>query len=60
MPTWRKKPFYITTTLPYVNDRPHIGHALEGAILNCDWHDIGEARKREFKIFAKGLRGEMK
>ena len=23
------KPFYITTTLPYVNDRPHIGHALE-------------------------------
>jgi len=29
MPKWRKKPFYITTTLPYVNDRPHIGHALE-------------------------------
>ena len=25
----QKKPFYITTTLPYVNDRPHIGHALE-------------------------------
>jgi methionyl-tRNA synthetase len=24
-----KKPFYITTTLPYVNSRPHIGHALE-------------------------------
>jgi methionyl-tRNA synthetase len=23
------KPFYLTTTLPYVNDRPHIGHALE-------------------------------
>ncbi len=22
-------PVYITTTLPYVNDRPHIGHALE-------------------------------
>ena len=21
--------FYITTTLPYVNDRPHMGHALE-------------------------------
>jgi methionyl-tRNA synthetase len=21
--------FYITTTLPYVNDRPHIGHVLE-------------------------------
>ncbi len=23
------KGFYITTTLPYVNDRPHVGHALE-------------------------------
>jgi len=24
-----KKPRYITTTLPYVNDKPHVGHALE-------------------------------
>lgn len=24
-----KKPRYITTTLPYVNDDPHFGHALE-------------------------------
>jgi len=24
-----KKSYYLTTTLPYVNDRPHIGHALE-------------------------------
>jgi methionyl-tRNA synthetase len=24
-----KKPFYLTTTLPYVNDKPHMGHALE-------------------------------
>ncbi len=24
-----EKSYYITTTLPYVNDRPHIGHALE-------------------------------
>ncbi len=23
------KPFYITTTLPYVNGRPHLGYALE-------------------------------
>ncbi len=23
------KPFYITTTLPYVNAKPHMGHALE-------------------------------
>ncbi|MCX6718764.1 MAG: class I tRNA ligase family protein, partial [Candidatus Taylorbacteria bacterium] len=25
----RLKPFYITTTLPYVNAEAHIGHALE-------------------------------
>ncbi len=24
-----QKPFYITTTLPYVNAEPHVGHALE-------------------------------
>ena len=24
-----KKKFYITTAIPYVNDRPHVGHALE-------------------------------
>ncbi|MEI8327588.1 MAG: methionine--tRNA ligase [Candidatus Taylorbacteria bacterium] len=24
-----KRPFYITTTLPYVNAEPHVGHALE-------------------------------
>ena len=24
-----KKKFYITTTLPYVNGLPHIGHAME-------------------------------
>ncbi len=29
-----KKPFYITTTLPYVNAEPHIGFALE--ILQAD------------------------
>jgi methionyl-tRNA synthetase len=23
------KKFYITTTLPYVNAEPHLGHALE-------------------------------
>lgn len=23
------RPFYITTTLPYINAKPHIGHALE-------------------------------
>jgi hypothetical protein len=26
---WQKKPFYLTTTLPYVNADPHIGFALE-------------------------------
>ena len=25
----KKKPFYITTTIPYVNAEPHIGFALE-------------------------------
>ncbi len=25
----QKKTFYITTTLPYVNAEPHLGHALE-------------------------------
>ncbi|OGM09068.1 methionine--tRNA ligase [Candidatus Woesebacteria bacterium RBG_16_34_12] len=30
----RKKNFYITTTLPYVNDKPHIGFALE--IIQAD------------------------
>ena len=25
----RNEPFYITTTLPYVNAKPHIGFALE-------------------------------
>lgn len=29
-----KKPFYITTTLPYVNSNPHIGFALE--IIRAD------------------------
>lgn len=29
-----KKKFYITTTLPYVNDKPHIGFALE--IIQAD------------------------
>jgi len=24
-----KKPFFITTAIPYVNSKPHIGHALE-------------------------------
>src|ERR1035437_9619657 len=24
-----KKPFYITTTLPYVNAEPHVGFAME-------------------------------
>lgn len=28
------KPFYITTTLPYINGRPHIGYALE--IIQAD------------------------
>ena len=30
----KKKKFYITTTLPYVNDEPHIGFAME--IIKAD------------------------
>jgi methionyl-tRNA synthetase len=26
---------YVTTTLPYVNDRPHLGHALEFVEADC-------------------------
>lgn len=31
--------FYLTTTLPYVNAQPHIGHALEfvQADVICRW-----------------------
>src|SRR3989338_1382367 len=29
MSTNTKKTFFITTAIPYVNARPHIGHALE-------------------------------
>ncbi|MEK7120761.1 MAG: class I tRNA ligase family protein, partial [Patescibacteria group bacterium] len=30
-----KKNFYITTTLPYVNDEPHIGFALEVVLADA-------------------------
>lgn len=29
MDNTENKPFYITTTLPYVNGKPHVGHILE-------------------------------
>ncbi|MEK7099097.1 MAG: methionine--tRNA ligase [Patescibacteria group bacterium] len=29
METGNRKKFYLTTAIPYVNDRPHLGHALE-------------------------------
>lgn len=38
-----KKPFYITTTLPYVNSDPHIGFAME--IIRADV--IARAKKLE-------------
>ena len=31
-------------------------YALEGAILDCDWRDIPEKRKSEFKEFTSELR----
>ena len=43
-----KKPFYITTTLPYVNAEPHIGHALE--FIRADI--IARAKKLQgFEVF---------
>lgn len=43
-----QKPFYITTTLPYVNSDPHIGFALE--IIRADM--IARAKKSEgFEVF---------
>src|SRR5262245_6305763 len=29
------KPYYITTSIPYVNGRPHLGHALEFVITDA-------------------------
>lgn len=31
----QEKPLYITTTLPYVNADPHVGHALEFVQADC-------------------------
>src|SRR3989344_4591530 len=30
-----KKKFYLTTAIPYVNAKPHIGHALEYVIADA-------------------------
>ena len=29
------KPFFISTAIPYVNDKPHVGHALEYVQADC-------------------------
>lgn len=31
-------------------------YALEGAIRNCDWLEIPEYKKKEYKVFKKTLR----
>lgn len=43
-----KKPFYITTTLPYVNADPHMGHALEfiRADIIARWK-----KSQDFEVF---------
>jgi len=44
----RKKKFYLTTTLPYVNADPHIGFALE--IIQADV--IARFRKKQgYEVF---------
>ncbi len=43
-----KKPFYITTTLPYVNADPHVGFAME--LIRADV--IARAKKLEgYEVF---------
>ena len=31
----RKKTFYITTAIDYVNGKPHLGHAYEKVFADC-------------------------
>jgi methionyl-tRNA synthetase len=47
-----KKPFYLTTTLPYVNARPHIGFALE--MVQADITIRYRALKGEDVFFSTG------
>ena len=47
-----RKPFYITTTLPYVNAEPHIGHALE--FVRADIIARAHALKGEEVFFNTG------
>lgn len=35
-------------------------YALEGAILNCDWREIPEAKKKEYKALTQSLRQKAK
>ena len=35
-------------------------YALEGAIRNCDWLDLPEELKQEYKAFAQNLQSEQK
>lgn len=46
------KPFYITTTLPYVNGKPHIGYALE--IVQADVIARHERAKGSEVVFNVG------
>lgn len=58
-----KKPFYLTTTLPYINAPLHMGHALEfiradsvaryKKLLGCDVYFNSGADEHGVKIFEK-------
>jgi len=48
-----KKPFYITTTLPYVNASPHIGFALE--LVQADVVARFHAMRGEEVVFNTGV-----
>ena len=41
-----QNPFYITTPLYYVNDKPHLGHAYTtvAADVMTRWHKIARTR----------------
>lgn len=34
-------------------------YALEGAIIDCDWREIPEKTKKEFKAFTQNLRNSL-
>lgn len=65
-----KKAFYITTTLPYLNGKPHIGHASEFVLADVRFRFARECGYESFfntgtdehgaKIYRKAIESNMK